>query len=235
MSDVTIDTPDGPMPAAVAEPGVARRGGIVVVHEAFGLTPHIVDVTKRLADLGWLAVAPALFHRKGAPVFEYEGGFEKLAPVFQSLDAEGIATDVTAALGYLGERGITADHAGIVGFCMGGTIAFHAAAQLPVGAAVSFYGGGLAEGRFGLPSLIEQAPRLGAPWLGLYGDLDRSIPVADVEHLREAVADAPVPTEVVRYPGAEHGFNCDHRSSHDPAAAADAWSRTIAWFEAHLS
>ena len=234
MGDVTIDTPDGPMPVAVAEPAGAPRGGIVVIQEAFGVTDHIVDVTRRLAEAGWLAVAPALFHRQGAPVFAYDGGFEKLRPVFESLDADGIATDLGAAFGYLGERGVAAERRGIVGFCMGGTLALHAATRFPVGAAVTFYGGGVAQGRGGLASLVEQAPDLGAPWLGLYGDLDASIPVDDVERLRVAAASAPVPTEIVRYPDAEHGFNCDDRSSHHPVAAADAWSRTLAWFGTHL-
>lgn len=206
----------------------------MVVQEAFGLTPHIIEVARRLADAGWLAVAPALFHRSGSPVFDYEGGIERLMPVFQSLDAAGIDTDIGATLEWLAGRGIAPERTGIVGFCMGGTVALYAATRFPLGAAVTFYGGGVAEGRFGLPSLIEEAPQLGAPWLGLYGDLDTGIPVADVEELRVAAATAPEPTEVIRYPDAEHGFNCDDRASHHPASAADAWRRTLAWFDDHL-
>ena len=104
-----------------------------------------------------------------------------------------------------------------------------------LGGAVTFYGGGVAEGRFGLPSLIEQAPALQTPWLGLYGDIDQGIPVADVEHLRAATAAVGVPTEIVRYPEADHGFNCNDRPAvFNPSAAADAWSRTLGWFEQHL-
>ena len=235
MSDVTIDTPDGPMPAALAEPAGDPKGGIVVVQEAFGLTPHIVDVARRLADAGWVAIAPALFHRKGAPVFDYDGGFERLMPVFQALDAAGIDTDIGAAIDWLAGRGIAPERTGIVGFCMGGTVALHAATRFAIGAAVTFYGGGVAEGRFGLPPLVEQAPQLRAPWLGLYGDLDTSIPVEDVERLRAAAATAPVTTEIVRYGDAEHGFNCDERASYHPDAATDAWARTLAWFDEHLA
>src|SRR4051794_24673944 len=100
MTDVDIETPQGTMPAAVARPDGTPKGGIVVVQEAFGLTDHIRRVTPRLADAGWLAVAPALFHRSGSPVFEYDGGWEKLGPVFQSLTAEGIENDVAAAVGW---------------------------------------------------------------------------------------------------------------------------------------
>jgi carboxymethylenebutenolidase len=235
MRDVSIETPDGAMPATVAEPSGEPRGGVVVIQEAFGLTDHIKEVAQRLADAGWLAVAPALFHRSGSPVFEYGSDFKDLMPVFQSLHADGIDADVEAAIGYLQERGIPTERLGIVGFCMGGTVALHAATQFLIGAAVTFYGGGVAEGRFGLDPLVVQAPKLQAPWLGLYGDLDKGISVEDVEALRIAAATAPVDTEVVRYPEADHGFNCDARDSFHAESSADAWSRTLAWFDRHLT
>jgi carboxymethylenebutenolidase len=231
---VTIDTPDGAMPAAVAEPAGEPRGAVVVIQEAFGLTDHIEDVAQRLADVGWLAVAPALFHRSGSPVFEYGSDFKDLLPVFSALNAEGIAADLEATIGYLSGRGVPSERIGIVGFCMGGTVALHAATRYPLGAAVTFYGGGVAEGRFGLAPLAEQATALQAPWLGLYGDLDKGIPVEHVEALRLAAASAPVDTEVVRYAEADHGFNCDARESYHADSAADAWSRTLAWFDKHL-
>src|SRR4051812_39957683 len=231
---ITITTVDGPMPAALAEPSGTPKGGIVVIQEAFGLTDHIVDITRRLADAGWLAVAPALFHRQGSPVFDY-GDYEKMFPVFKELSADGVNADVDATIAVIAEPGITADHTGIVGFCMGGTVAMQTAARLPLGAAVTFYGGGVAEGRFGFPSCLDVAPDLKAPWLGLYGDLDKGIPVEDVEALRVAVKQAKVEAEIVRYPEADHGFNCDARESHHPESAADAWSRTLDWFDRHLA
>jgi carboxymethylenebutenolidase len=82
----------------------------------------------------------------------------------------------------------------------------------------------------------DLAPSLQTPWLGLFGDEDKSIPVRDVELLREAVGSAGVPAEIVVYPGAGHGFHCDARpeSYHEPSAK-DAWPRTLAWFEAQVS
>ncbi|MCU1375936.1 MAG: putative carboxymethylenebutenolidase [Actinomycetia bacterium] len=234
MTDMTIDTPDGAMPATVAEPAGEPRGGVIVIQEAFGLTDHIKDVARRLADAGWLAVAPALFHRSGSPVFEYDGDMKELWPVFQALDAAGIDADLTATLGYLEGRGIPTARTGIVGFCMGGTVALHAATRFPLGAAVTFYGGGVVEGRFGLAAGVDLAPTLQAPWLGLYGDLDKGIPVEQVEALREAAVGAQVETEVVRYAEADHGFNCDARASFHAASAADAWTRTLAWFDRNL-
>jgi carboxymethylenebutenolidase len=235
MRDVTIETPQGDMPLAVAEPAGEARGGVVVIQEAFGVNDHIRDIARRLADAGYLAVAPAMFHRDGSPTFPYDGDLKALMPIFQSLTADTVDNDVAAAVGWLTEQGIPMGRMGIVGFCMGGTVALHSATVHPFGASVTFYGGGVTEGRFGMAPLVEQAPALLAPWLGLYGDEDKGIPVEQVEALRAAAATAAVETEVVRYAGADHGFNCDVRASHHAESAADAWARTLAWFERHLS
>ena len=230
-AEITIDTDDGPMAAFEALPDTEPRGAIVVVQEAFGVTNHICDVAVRLADDGWRAVAPALFHRLGAPVFAYDD-LASVMPAMGGLDADGIRMDLEASLDYLGTAN---GDTGIVGFCMGGTLAFYAATLRPLGAAVTFYGGGVDEGRFGLPSLIELAPTLQAPWLGCYGDLDAHITVDSVERLRTATAAAPVPAEVVRYGDADHGFHCDDRPGvFNAAAAHDAWQRTLLWFDHHL-
>jgi carboxymethylenebutenolidase len=233
-AQIAIDTADGAMPAYEATPDAPGRGGIVVVQEAFGVTSHIEQVAHRLADDGWYAVTPAFFHRQGSPVFAYDD-LASVMPVMGQLVAEGLEVDLAAALDHLERSGFAAERAGVVGFCMGGSVTFYAAASRPLGAAVTFYGGGLIEGRFGLPSLVELARKLQTPWLGLYGDLDEGIPADDVEQLRRAAARAPVPTEVVRYSDAEHGFNCNDRPAvFNPAAAADAWGRTLAFFDSHL-
>ena len=88
----------------------------------------------------------------------------------------------------------------------------------------------------GMPALLDLVPGLRTPWLGLYGDADASIPVEDVEQLREVLAaGADVDTAIVRYPGAAHGFHCDVRESYDGGAATDAWARTLAWLDDHLA
>lgn len=105
-----------------------------------------------------------------------------------------------------------------------------------LGAAVGFYGGGIASSGFlPFPALIDESVTLQTPWLGFFGDLDQSIPVESVEELRGALAGAPVGTEVVRYADAEHGFHCDARASYHEAAAKDAWARTLDWFAANIS
>ena len=230
----TRETVDGPMELIVAAPAGPARGGVVVVQEAFGLTPHIAGICDRLAAAGWLAVAPALFHRTGSPVLGY-GDLSEVMPHFAALTADGLTTDLEVALGVLADAGIDEGHRGIIGFCMGGTVALWAATRFDLGAAVSFYGGGVVEGRFGLPALVDASPNLRAPWQGHYGDLDRGIPVVQVEALRVVADRAPVPTELHRYDEAGHGFNCDDRDAFHPEAAALAWSRSSAWFDRHLA
>jgi carboxymethylenebutenolidase len=234
-STTTLNTSDGAMDLYRAAPDTAATAAVIVIQEAFGVNDHIQDVTRRFADAGYLAVAPHLFHRTGDPVLDY-GNFDKIMPHMQALTEAGLLADLDATLAHLAEGGLATGKTAIVGFCMGGTVSFLAAARRPLAAAVTFYGGGVAEGRFGMPPLVELAAELQAPWLGLFGDLDESIPVEQVEQLRAATASAGVPTEIVRYPEAGHGFHCDQRpGSYHQASAADAWSRTLAWLERHLA
>lgn len=229
---VSIETAEGPMPSYQAEPDGDARGAVVVVHEAFGVTPHIEDVTQRLASAGYRAVAPGFFHRQGSPVLAYDN-LEQVMPLLGSLTADGLRTDMTAALDHLG---MAAERSAVVGFCMGGTITFFAATLRPIAAAVTFYGGGVTEGRFGLPALVDLAPALKTPWLGLFGDQDHSIPVPQVEELRRAASSAGVPTDIVRYADAEHGFHCNDRPAvFNQTAASDAWKRTLDWFDRHMA
>ena len=143
--------------------------------------------------------------------------------------------DVDPRIDHLHEHGFADRSIGIVGFCMGGRVTFLASLEHALGAAVGFYGGGIVTGRFPqFPTLIERAGELQTPWLGLFGDLDGSIPVEDVETLRARLAELDVPTEVLRYATADHGFHCDVRPSYNAAAATDAWAKALAWLSDHL-
>jgi carboxymethylenebutenolidase len=222
------------MPAYRAAPEATVRGGIVVIQEAFGVTRHIEQIVERLAEAGHMALAPALFHRENSPVFGYDD-YDSARHAMSSLTPEGMDMDISAVLAVLRAEGLPARRCAVIGFCMGGSVTLAAAANHQLGAAVSYYGGGVLEGRFGLPPLVELAPGLRTPWLGLYGDLDKGIPVEQVEALRDAAAKSEVATEIVRYPDADHGFNCNDRPAvFNPAAAADAWERTLAWLDTHL-
>jgi carboxymethylenebutenolidase len=234
MSTITAATPDGAMGIHVAEPTVPNGCALVVIQEAFGLTDHIASVTGRYAAEGYLAVAPHLFHRSGDPVIDY-GDLPAAMSVMSAVTRQGLDDDLTATLAVVSERGIAPARTGIVGFCLGGTVAIYAATREGFGAAVAFYGGGILEGRLGLPPLVELAPVVRAPVLGQYGAEDRGIPVEQTDALRTALAEAPVPTEVVVYQGAGHAFHRDGYapSYHAPSAAA-AWTRSLEWFARYL-
>jgi carboxymethylenebutenolidase len=230
---INLNTPDGEMGLYDAEPEAAPDAAVVVIQEAFGVNDHIQDVTRRFAAAGYRAVSPHLFHRTGDPVLGYSD-FDKLMPHMQALTEAGLLADLDATLDYLSAEGFERSRIGVVGFCMGGSVTFLAAARYKLGAAVTFYGGGVAEGRFGMPSLAEMGSSLQTPWLGLFGDLDKGIPVEDVEVLRAESNKADVRAEIVRYAEAGHGFHCDKRPDYHEESAADAWKRTLDWFSEHL-
>jgi carboxymethylenebutenolidase len=232
---VTVDSAGSVMRLYEAEPDGGARGAVIVIQEAFGMTEHIQDVCRRFAAEGYRAVAPHLFHRSGDPVIPYDD-MRAVVPHLGELSAEGLEADIAATLDHLAAAGFSPDRVAIVGYCMGGSVVVLAAARHALGAAVTYYGGGIMGGRFGIPPLVELAPSLRTPWLGLFGDEDQSIPTDQVEALREAAGGASVPTEVVRYPDAGHAFNCDARSdSFHEASAKDAWQRTLDWLGAHVA
>jgi len=231
---LTVDTADGPMAVYEATPDGDALGAVIVVQEAFGVNDHIQDVTRRFAAAGYHAVAPSYFHRAGGGTAGYED-FASIMPLFEGLTDDGILADTDAAIALLGDAGFEPARIGIVGFCFGGRVTFLVSARRALGAGVGFYGGGIAAAGFlPFPALIEESATLQTPWLGLFGDADQSIPVESVEALRDALVAAPVATEVVRYPDAEHGFHCDARASYHEASAREAWQRTLDWLGRHL-
>jgi carboxymethylenebutenolidase len=231
-----VGTPDGTMPIYEARPdGGGPRRGVVVVQEAFGVNDHIQSVTRRFAAAGYHAMAPHIFHRAGGGTAPYDD-FEKVLPLFEGLTDDGILDDIDATVAAMANHGITAERVATVGFCFGGRVTFLVAVRRKLGAAVGFYGGGIVTARFPqFPPLIGEVPAMRTPWLGLFGDLDPSIPVDDVERLRAELGAAPVGHDVVRYAAAGHGFHCDERPEYEPDAATDAWTRTLEWLERHLA
>ncbi|MGE0136906.1 MAG: dienelactone hydrolase family protein [Ilumatobacteraceae bacterium] len=232
---VVLSTPGGDVHGVLAHPASTPRGAVIVFQEAFGLTPYLEGVCDRLADDGWLALAPSVFRMLPGAHYSPDELPAALAAV-NSMTAEGTGEVLDGTVTFLDQRGFPPARTGVVGFCMGGTLSLLAATELGFGAAVTFYGGRIRAGAYGYGSLVEQAPMLLCPWLGLYGDLDRGLPVAQVERLRAAASRAPAPTELVRYADADHGFHNATRSDiHHPAAASDAWGRCMHWLDAHVS
>src|SRR4051794_40441763 len=131
---IELETPDGPMALYEAVPdGAPPTRGVIVIQEAFGVNDHMEDVTRRVADLGYHAVAPHLFHRAGGGSVAY-GDFAAILPKFEGLTDDGILADVDAALAHLQNAGIGPAATGIVGFCFGGRVTFLTAARRAIGA-----------------------------------------------------------------------------------------------------
>jgi carboxymethylenebutenolidase len=221
------------VPLTACLPPGPRRSGVVVLHEIWGMTPGIERVTSELCEQGYAAVAPHLYHRQGEQGVT-DGNVRRARQLLRTLSAPGIEGDIRTAIAHLSRAG--AHRIGILGFSMGASLALWAAASTPVAAAVSFYGGGIRRARWpGIAPGIELARRLSTPWIGFYGDKDRGIPVAQVEQLRTALASAPVPGEIIRYPHAAHAFALAPADrGYDAAEAADAWRRTRAFLAEHL-
>lgn len=208
----------------VAEPDSTVRGGIVVLHEARGVTDTMRSLVSSLAAEGWLAVAPHLYHRDGAD--EVDG--EQVADQLNRLTPESLLTDSDAAFEWLAAHGVSPDRIGVLGFDLGGAVAVKVGTRRPVGAAVSVSAPGiLSPVANQLRPLLDTAPELTCPWLGIFGG-DETVPAEEVDKLRDAAASAEVATDVVRYPDANHRFDTD------PVSATQAWQRTLNWFDSHL-
>ncbi|SHK46026.1 carboxymethylenebutenolidase [Pseudonocardia thermophila] len=231
MSDIrteTVPLVDGSsLRLTVGEPEGAVRGGIVVLHEARGVTDAVRDLVNGLADDGWLAVAPHLYHRDGAD--ELDGDEAAVREQLERLDSDQVLADTDTAFGWLGDHDIDADRMGVIGFDLGGSVALVVAAKRTLGAAVSvgdMSGPGAPSER--ITALVAAAQGLTCPWLGIYGDAGDADADAAIGRLQEAAAKSEMVTDVVVYPQSGHRFDVDSD------AAADAWERTLNWFDSHL-
>jgi carboxymethylenebutenolidase len=199
--------------------------GLLVFQEAFGVDPHIRDVAARFAEAGFLAISPELFHRT-APGFEGSyTDFPGVMPHLQAISEKGLDADVRAAFGWL-ERAGLAGNVAAVGYCLGGRVAFVANSAVPLKAAASYYGGRI-------PPLLGRAPRLSGPMLFFWGGLDHHVPETERQAVAKSVSGASKPFVDVTFSDADHGFFNDARSSYHPAAAAQAWTLTHAFFDTY--
>ncbi|CUS02780.2 Protein usf [Candidatus Promineifilum breve] len=222
--DIVLHANGRPTRGYLARPAADEpRPGVVVIQEWWGLNDHIRDIVDRLAGAGFVALAPDLYY--GQTAAEPDEA-RKLAMALEYPDALGV---IQAAIDYLtADDGVAPSKIGVVGFCMGGGLAWHGAAKLDgVGAAVPCYGGG--------PEMTpDEAAQIRAPILAIYGELDQGVSPA-VAQQRAALMDAAgVAHETIIYPGAGHAFMNDRRPVYDPAAAEDAWQRIIAFFRHNL-
>jgi carboxymethylenebutenolidase len=228
---ITLPVDGSPMRAFVVWPdGEGPHPGIVVFQEAFGVNAHIRDVTARFAREGYVAIAPELFHRTASGFEGDYADFDSVKPHFQALTTEGIVADARAAHGWLAaEPSVDASRLAGVGFCMGGRAAFLANATLPLAAAVSYYGGGIA------PALLDRAAGLHGPQLFHWGGRDAHIPPEQHRAVVDALRAARRAFVSVEYSEADHGFFCDRRSQYHPDAAVESWALTRAFLRRALA
>ncbi|AOS61003.1 dienelactone hydrolase family protein [Actinoalloteichus hymeniacidonis] len=226
----TIALTDGSdIRVTVAEPEDPPRGGLVLLHDSSGAGESLRKLVGVLATEGWLTVAPHLPLAAGGPPDIDEPDAEPAAAGTVPTTAADLLVDVDAVSVWLTDQGVQADQIGLLGFGFGGVAAFTVAATRSVGAVVTVSAGGIVEPAApGLAPLADIASELSSPWLGIYGDQDAEISVEQVEKLRESAAGAQIAVDVVRFEDA------DHRFDNDQEAAAEAWQRTLNWFDAHL-
>jgi carboxymethylenebutenolidase len=234
--EVTIPAADADLPGYRAMPATGQGFPVVlVVEEIFGVHEHIRDVCRRLAKLGYLAIAPELFARQG-DVSKMADPQEIMSTVVAKVPDAQVMADLDATVAWVEKSG-TGNPAklGITGFCWGGRIVWlYAAHGTRLKAGVAWYGRLVgATDDFHPKNPIDLAGALRAPVLGLYGGADSGIPVESIEQMRAALKKAGNPSEIVLYPDAPHGFHADYRPSYRPEAAKDGWRRLQDWFKTH--
>lgn len=231
VGEAKIKVADGEMPGYFARPkGVANPPVVIVAMEIFGLHEYIKDVTRRMAKLGVLAIAPDYYFRKGQDLTKITDMAQLIPLVNSKPDAE-LLSDLDATVAYAKAQGGNTDRLGMIGFCRGGRSVWEYAAHSPaLKAGVAFYGPLVDAPNPAWPkSPTQLASEMKAPALGLYGEADTGIAVAQVEAMKAALAAAGKTAEFKIYPGAPHGFHADYRPSYRQDAAEDGWKQMQAW------
>ena len=229
--DARIKVADGEMPGYFARPANAANPPVVLVAmEIFGLHEYIRDVTRRLAKLGAFAVAPDYYFRKGDLTRITD--IPQLLPMVNAKPDAELLSDLDSTVAWAKSQGADTSRLGIIGFCRGGRTVWEYAAHSPaLKAGAAFYGPPVDPPNPLWPkSPMQLAPEMKAAVIGLYGEADSGIPVAQVEAFKAALAANNKTAEFKIYPGAPHGFHADYRASYRKDAAEDAWNQMQAWF-----
>jgi carboxymethylenebutenolidase len=234
--EVRIPVSGGAMPAYRAMPASGGAHPVVlVVHEIFGVHEYIKDVCRRLAKLGYLAIAPELYARQGE-VSKLSSIEVIVSQVVSKVPDAQVMSDLDAAAAWAKQFGNgDTDKLGITGFCWGGRIVWLYAAHNPkLRAGVAWYGRLISSPDNLHPkNPVDVVASMHAPVLGLYGGADAGIPLETVEQMRQALKAANNPSEIIVYPDTPHGFHADYRDSYRTEPAADGWRRLREWFKQH--
>ena len=228
---VTLQVGDGTsMDAYVATPAEGGKlPGLLVFQEAFGVNAHIRDVTERFAKQGYVAIAPELFHRT-APGFDGSyNDFPGVMPHLQALTPDGLIADARAAFDWLQKNPrVLPNSTACVGYCMGGRASFLANTALPLKAAISYYGGGIA------PALLPRTPQIHAPMLFFWGALDAHIPQDQIRSVMDAMKAANKIYVNVEFSDANHGFFRDVHASYKETAAKQSWDLSLRFLASYV-
>jgi carboxymethylenebutenolidase len=232
------------LPVYVARPAARGRfPAIIVVSEVFGVHEYIRDVCRRLAKLGYVAVAPSFFFRADpSNALPALTDFSAITKIVGTAKNDQVLGDVGATLAWLGgQKFVDARRLAITGFCWGGAVVWMSTHRYPsLKAGTAWYGrlAPPAPGTFMSDDKrkwpLEIASEMKTPVLGLYGGKDQGIPASDIDKMRAALTAAgQTEDQLIVYPKAQHGFHADYRSSYDHEAAEDGWSRMLAFFKAN--
>ena len=233
--EAKVKVSDGEMPVYYARPANVQNPPVILVAmEIFGLHEYIKDVTRRLAKAGAFAIAPDYYFRKGEDLTKITE-IPKLMPIVNAKPDAELFSDLDATVAWAKSQGGDTARLGVMGFCRGGrTVWEYSAHNGNLKAGVAFYGSLVdpdAQKAIWPKSPTERASEVKAPVLGLYGEADQGIPVAQVETIKAALQAAGKTAEFKIYPGAPHGFHADYRASYRKEAAEDAWNQMVAWFK----
>lgn len=226
---IEIDSADGEFGAYLSLPRGGKGPGIVLLQEIFGVNQHIRNVADQYAADGYVVLAPDLFWRDGARIeLGYdEAGWKRAVELMNATDFAKAQQDIAATLKVL--RGLDAvgdAKVAALGYCFGGRLSYHTAANGLVDAAIAYYGGGI-------QNALHRAPEIKVPVLMHFGAQDDHIPTDAVKSIAEAF-DSNEQVEIHVYQGAEHGFNCNHRASYHQRAAAEAHGNSLVFLSEQL-
>ncbi|MGK7922068.1 MAG: dienelactone hydrolase family protein [Trichodesmium sp.] len=236
-----VKVPNGDLEIAsyLAQPvGEGPFPAVVVVQEIFGVNAHIREVTEKIAKEGYVAIAPAIYQRQ-APGFEVGYTEEDLIigrKYKEQTKASELLSDIQATINYLKSLPtVKSDKFGCIGFCFGGHVTYLAATLPEIQATASFYGAGIATGTpGGGEPTITITPKISGTIYCFFGTEDPLIPMEQVDQIEAELQKHQIKHQVFRYP-VDHGFFCDHRSSYNAQATADAWIHTKELFSQQLN
>jgi carboxymethylenebutenolidase len=228
---VTLNVADGTsMSAYVAIPeGTAKAPGMLVFQEIFGVNPNIRDIAERFARLGYVAIAPELFHRTAPGFVGPYSNLQVCMPHMQAMTPDGNIADARAAFDWLQKHPRVAPNAtASIGFCMGGRASFLANSALPLSAAISFYGTAIA------PGFLPRAAQQHGPVLFFWGGLDARITRDQTRAVVDAMTEAKKRFVNVDFSDADHGFFCDARANYKETAAKQAWELLVQFLQTYV-